>query len=103
MKWEWAFRHTSAGKPFVTSDRPVYLERVSDARLVSFPLSSKVAAVVTNKGAISPNRCLAKDVEVMNRQTICRASDFIICSQPSFPGDEFLDTWRQNPPGGTVC
>ncbi|HUW81656.1 MAG TPA: DUF4238 domain-containing protein [Phycisphaerae bacterium] len=95
LEWTWTWVRTTPDQPFVTSDWPVYAEYVeqNDLRLLSFPLSSEVALVVNNSGMIRQDRDALQDVRAMNRRTMERASEFIVCRQPTFLGDEDLRQW----------
>lgn len=92
LKWEWHLVQTTRNRPFVTSDRPVFAQwdREQNVRLVSFPVSSEFALVVTTGGEFNQARDRTNEAVAMNRQTFDRASEFVVASKVAFPGEEFL-------------
>ncbi len=92
LEWEWHLIQTTRDRPFVTSDRPVFAQwdREQDMRLVSFPLSSEFAFIVITGGQINKGRDCANEAAVINRQTLDRASEFVVACKEGFPGAEFL-------------
>ena len=64
-------------------------------RLVSFPVSSELALVVTCGGQFNDARDRTNVAVAMNRQTLDRASKFVVACKEIFPGDEFLPRRRQ--------
>lgn len=94
LSFRWKFLRTTADQPFVTSDWPVFadLDPATDLRLVCFPISSECALIATNGELKSQLKGTAK-VEAINRQTLSRATEFVICRQSSFPGDADLTEW----------
>jgi len=92
MEWEWHLVQTTRARPFVTSDRPAFAQwdRDQGVRLVSFPVSSEFALIVISGGRFNVARDLTKEVPAMNRQTMDRASEFVVACKEAFPGDEFL-------------
>ena len=92
LQWQWHFLSTPRDRPFVTSDRPVFLEwdREQDTRMVSFPVSSEVALIVTPEGLLNEKRDRANEVWAVNRQTMAHANKFVAACGETFPGDEVL-------------
>lgn len=92
LEWEWHLVQTTRDRPFVTSDRPVFAQwdREQDVRLVSFPVSSEFAIVVISGGQFNEARDRTNEAVAMNRQTIDRASEFVVAWKETFPADEFL-------------
>ena len=92
LQWEWHLVYTTRDRPFVTSDRPVLAEwdRDQDLRLVTFPVSSEVALIVIAGGRFNEARDRTKEVLAMNRQTMDRATEFVVACKQSFPADEYL-------------
>jgi hypothetical protein len=97
LKWEWHLVQTTRAQPFVTSDRPVFAQwdREQDVRLVSFPVSSEFALVVISGGQFNEARDRKNEVAAMNRQTMDRASEFVVACKEDFPADVFLASRRQ--------
>jgi hypothetical protein len=91
LQWQWSLVQTIGDRPFVTSDCPVLAQRANgqDVGLVTFPVSSEVALVITN-GQFNEVRDCSIQASVMNQRTIARATEFVVACRPSFPGDEFL-------------
>ncbi len=100
LQWQWDIRQTTRDKPFVTSDRPVFMEwdKEQDFRLVSFPVSSEIALIINNVGQLREGPDHEQEVHVLNRQTMDRANDFIVACSDSFPGDDFLHEWQVRTP-----
>lgn len=97
LHWQWDIRQTTRDKPFVTSDRPVFMmwDQKQDIRFVSFPVSSEVALIISNNvGRPRENPDHEQEVRDMNRRTMDRANDFIAACDRSFPGDSFLPEWQ---------
>ncbi len=92
VQWEWYLVNTTRERPFVTSDRPVFAQwdRDQDLRLVSFPVSSQVGLIVIAGGQFNEARDRSNDVSAMNRQTMDRASEFVVACKDTFPADDFL-------------
>lgn len=92
LEWEWTFISTTIERPFVTSDHPVFAmhDSMFRARIVSCPLSSETAVLIIAGGRLNHLRDLSKQVEELNRQTIVRASRFIVARTESFPGADSL-------------
>jgi hypothetical protein len=92
LEWEWHLVQTTRERPFVTSDRPVFAHWFPDQnlRLVSFPVSSEFALIVINGGEFNEARDRTNEVAVMNRQTLHRATEFVVACIEAFPADELL-------------
>ncbi len=92
LQWEWHLVHTTRDRPFVTSDRPVFAQwdQDQDVRLVSFPVSSEVALVVIAGGQFNEARDRTNEAYAVNRQTMERASEFVVACKESFPADDYL-------------
>jgi hypothetical protein len=92
LGWEWHLISTARERPYVTSDRPVFAqwEPKQNLRLVSFPVSSLIMLIVIAGGQFNEARHRTNDVIVGNRQTMHRASEFVIACSESFPGNDFL-------------
>jgi len=92
LQWQWHILQTTRDKPFVTSDRPVFLQwdRDQDVRFVGFPVSSEVALIVNSAGQLREGRDQEQDVCALNRQTMGLATDFIAACSRTFPADGFL-------------
>ncbi|MCH8824805.1 MAG: DUF4238 domain-containing protein [Planctomycetes bacterium] len=92
LNWKWTFIRSSSDRPFITSDWPVFAQHdePAETRFVSFPISSEVALLVNSAGTVRQDRNPLEDVRAINRQTMDRASQFIVCRQQSFPGEECL-------------
>ena len=90
LEWEWHLVQTTRERPFVTSDRPVFAQwdREQDVRLVSFPVSSEFAIVVIRGGQFNEARERTNEAAAMNRQTIDRASEFVVACREAIPADE---------------
>ncbi|MBD3249463.1 DUF4238 domain-containing protein [Candidatus Woesearchaeota archaeon] len=97
LNWKWHLLNTTLDKPFVTSDRPVYAEwdRDTNIRLVSFPVASTVALLAINNSQISDGLTDDQNVCTLNRQTMDRATDFVVACQRKFPCCKFLDKWKR--------
>jgi hypothetical protein len=87
LEWEWRLVQTTRERPFVTSDRPVFAQHGQDMALVRFPVSSEIALLAFTGGRF---REPPDGVYAMNRQTMDRASWFVVSCKPAFPADEFL-------------
>lgn len=92
IKWNWTFNRTTRNQPFITSDSPVFAQKSRGIFLVTFPISSEIAVVICN-GKLRNNRDAEEDVIAMNRSTMERAKEFVICHKNSFPCDAFLKDW----------
>lgn len=90
LQWKWHFVRTTRNEPFVTSDRPVLMQRDGEVRLVSLPVSTEVALVIITGGAFNEARDRTIEAHAMNRGTMDRAKEFVVACRESFPGDEFL-------------
>jgi hypothetical protein len=92
LEWEWHLIQTTRDRPFVTSDRPVFAQwdREQGIRLVSFPVSSEFALIIITGGQFNEERDRANEVTAMNRQTMERATEFVVACKEAFPGAEFL-------------
>jgi hypothetical protein len=92
LEWEWHLIQTTRDRPFVTSDRPVFAQwdHEQDMRLVSFPVSSELALIVIAGGQLNERRDHATEVAAMNRQTLHRATEFVVACRKTFPGAEIL-------------
>jgi hypothetical protein len=97
VNWNWHVVQTTRTKPFVTSDRPVYTEWESDQNLglVSFPVSTEFALIVTSGGCFNEARDRTREAFVINRQTMERACEFVVACEEGFPGDDHLLTRAQ--------
>jgi hypothetical protein len=92
LEWQWHLVQTTRDRPFVTSDRPVFAQwdRQQDVRLLSFPVSSEFALIVIAGGQLNEGRDRANEVTALNRQTLDRATEFVVACRETFPGAEFL-------------
>ena len=92
LQWEWHLVHTTRDRPFVTSDWPVFGQRVRehDVRLVSFPVSSEVALIVIGGAQFDEVGDHRNEAYAMNRRTMDRASEFVVACKESFPADDYL-------------
>jgi hypothetical protein len=63
--------------------------------LLSFPISSEVALVTSDHPGFHVPDNLIENVAVINRQTIAKASIFVVGHKTSFPGDECLKEWAK--------
>lgn len=92
LEWQWHLLQTTRDRPFVTSDRPVFAQwdREQDVRLVSFPVSSEFALIVIAGGQLNEKRDRTNEVATMNRQSLDRATEFVVACRETFPGAEFL-------------
>jgi hypothetical protein len=99
LQWEWHLVHTTRDRPFITSDRPVFAQwdREQDVRLVSFPVSSEVALIVNAGGKFNEARDRTHEVYATNRQTMDRASEFVVACKESFPADDYLTRRAERP------
>ncbi|MHC4714438.1 MAG: DUF4238 domain-containing protein [Planctomycetota bacterium] len=92
----WIVFCTTRQKPFITSDWPTYgmRDELRGPWVVSFPVSSEVALMITC-GARGFEIRQATDGEVVdiNRRTMAGAERFVVCHQESFPGDDALAQW----------
>lgn len=97
LRWKWSFITTTRDLPFITSDWPVFAAISGSGRslVVSFPISSEIALLVYEGGTLLEGRLALEDVRTMNRQTFAKASEFVVCHQESFPGDEVLTEWAR--------
>jgi hypothetical protein len=92
---QWLLQHkwhpikTTRDRPFMISDWPVFGERTQDVRMVSFPVSSELAFVVIDGRFQEPPGNIDK-VTAINRQTMARACEFVVCWKQDFPGDDCL-------------
>ncbi len=91
LQWEWHLVRTTKDMPFVTSDRPVLLQRDQDVNFVSFPVSSEVALIVMSGGQFNEARDRAIEVHAMNRGTMNHATTFVVACRQDFPGVEYLN------------
>ena len=93
VKWNWNFLRTNRNNPFITSDCPALLQKTNDdIRLISFPISSEIAVIVSN-AELRSDRNNIEAVLGINRRTLQNATEFVICHKKSFPGDDFLSQW----------
>jgi hypothetical protein len=92
LEWQWHLVQTTRDRPFVTSDRPVFAQwdRQQDVRRVSFPVSSEFALIVISGGQLNEGRDRANEITALNRQTLNRATEFVVACRETFPGAEFL-------------
>lgn len=92
LQWDWHLVNTTRERPFVTSDRPVWAQwdRDQDVRLVSFPVSSEIALIIITGGRFNEARDRTNEVFAMNRQSMDRASEFVVACKETFPADDFL-------------
>jgi hypothetical protein len=92
LEAEWHLVRTTRDQPFITSDWPVYAhwDREQDVRLVSFPVSSEVALIIFTGGQLNPARDPKDAAKMVNLQTMCRATEFVVACKTSFPGDAYL-------------
>ncbi len=92
LQWEWRLIATTRERPFVTSDRPVFGEwdRKQDMGLVSFPVSSEAAIIIVARGQFNEDRDRSNQVCAMNRQTVDRATQFVVACKKTFPGSGSL-------------
>jgi hypothetical protein len=92
LNWQWHFVRTTRDRPFVTSDQPGFAQwyHDQDVRYVSFPVSSEVALIVIDGVPFDEGRDSENAARAINRQTIERATEFIVACNDSFPGDNFL-------------
>lgn len=89
IDWDWHLIKTTNDQPFVTSDRPVFAQWDLEmgVRLVSFPVSSEIAIIVSN-GRLNTARDSRNDVAVMNRQTLDSATEFVVaCREAALNGE----------------
>ncbi len=103
LDWHWFWIQTDRSNPFVTSDEPVFRQRhiETDTFLVSFPVSTEVAVLICNKGElVRRDHDHIVRVKSINKQTIERADEFVICHKTDFPGDEFLTRTEDKPQAG---
>lgn len=91
VKWNWTFIRTTINYPFVTSDSPALSQKMGNVRLVTFPISSEIAVIISNVGL----RKNIDNVASMNRGTLENAKEFVICHKKCFPGDDFLPNWAK--------
>lgn len=91
LRLEWTVIKTTKDETFVTSDRPVFAQQDpnSERQLVTFPVSTEVSLVMASE-PLDSARDRSREVWTTNRQTMDRASEFVVASKSSFPGDEFL-------------
>ncbi len=90
LQWQWRLVRTTRDRPFVTSDQPVFAQKQDGVQLVTFPVSSEIALIMINGGQFSEARDLTNEAFAMNRQTVARATEFVVCFKDSFPGDNYL-------------
>lgn len=92
LEWDWHLVSTTRERPFVTSDRPVFAQwdRAQDLRMVSFPVSSEIALIIIDGGQFNEARDRTNEVCAINRQTMDRASEFIVACKETFPADDSL-------------
>jgi hypothetical protein len=92
MQWTWTLVRTTPGDPFITSDWPVFAQRddLTGIHLVSFPISSEVAFIISNSNAVRQDKASLDHVRAINRQTLHKSSEFVVCLKQGFPGDEYL-------------
>jgi hypothetical protein len=93
LEWEWHLIQTTRDRPFVTSDRPVFLQwdQQQGARLVSFPVSSEFALIVISGGQFNEARDRTNEAAAINRQTMDRANEFVVACKENFPADTALE------------
>ncbi len=96
LEWEWCVVRTTRDQPFVTSDRPVYMCREQDVRLVSFPVSSEIALVIIAGGQFNEARDRSKEAWAINRQTMDRANEFVVTCKKAFPANDFVTARGQH-------
>jgi hypothetical protein len=87
LAWNWHIVTTTEDKPFITSDRPVFAEwdENDDVRLVSIPVSSRIALIIINGGDLNEARDRSLESSTMNRQTLMNADEFIVACRKDFP------------------
>lgn len=92
MQWEWKLLGTSRANPFITSDRPVFLWRdpQRDVQFVSFPISSEMGLVVVSRFGFRDGLDPQKEIAELNRQTMLKATRFVVSCQRHFSGDTTL-------------
>ena len=95
LSWNWHFVRTMRDYPFITSDWPVRGEFDQGYGLLTFPISSEVALLVSDHPGVGiPDRGV-ENVKNINHRTLSRATRFVICHKDSFPGDELLVEWSR--------
>lgn len=94
----WTFLVTDDSHPFITTDWPALVQSEGDNVVydASLPLSSTVAILMRHVGKEGAGNARPKDVEYMNRRALCRAAEFVVCRQESFPGDSELKSWASD-------
>ena len=94
----WMFLMTDNSHPFITTDWPALVRSEGDKVIydASLPLSSTVAILMRHVGKEGAGNARPKDVEYMNRRALCRAAEFVVCRQTSFPGDSELKSWASD-------
>jgi len=95
LKCKWHLIQTSRERPFVTSDRPVFMRREQEMHLVSFPVSPEFALIIISGGELNEARDRTNEVWAINRQTLARATDFVVACKEQFFADELLNKRRE--------
>lgn len=92
MQWEWHFVETTFERPFITSDYPVFAQwnRKQDVRLLSFPISSEIALIIITGGQFNLDRDHSNEAYAINRQTMDRATEFIVSCNKDYPGKDYV-------------
>jgi hypothetical protein len=92
LEWNWHLVQTTREQPFVTTDRPVFLQwdQEHDVRLVSFPVSSELALIIVGGGQFDEARDRTKETWLINRQTMDRAKRFVVCCKQDFPAADLM-------------
>ena len=93
LPWNWHFIRTPRHLPFVVSDWPAWGQRYGGFYMLSFPISSEVALITSDCPDVGLPDDAVRNVAEVNKQTMSRASTFVVCHQESFPGDDSLDMW----------
>lgn len=96
LKWQWNTIRTSRDQPFVTTDWPTLGEKEGNLHLVTFPISSEIALVISSGGPIVNPTDHTQMVRAMNLGTLHRSTVFVVACKESFPGDEFLEKRSQH-------
>ena len=95
MAWKWHAVSTTVSHPFVTSDRPVFMERDNGISLVGFPVSSTNALIIYSDCMLRNDHTLEENLRAVNFQTIDKATEFIVAPSQTFPGSDHLNVWRE--------
>ena len=95
----WMFLLTDNSNPFITTDWPALIRSEGDNVIddASLPLSSTVAILMRRVGSGGAGTARPNVVEYMNQRALCRAEEFVLCRQESFPGDSDLQSWASKP------